>query len=143
MLASLRDELKQAMRDRNEPKKNALRLVIAEIERLPEKDSTDLKRQQSVIRKLIEGNKETLPLLPEGDARIATLTWENEFLSGLLPKTLSVEEIKIILNEVVDKIIAAKSDGQATGEAMKHLKAKNAEVQGGDVQIVVKEIRGS
>ena len=42
----------------------------------------------------------------------------------------------------LESIKGAKSDGQATGVAMKHLKASGAVFEGNDVAAAVKQIRG-
>jgi uncharacterized protein YqeY len=63
-------------------------------------------------------------------------------LSALLPKQLSVDDIVAALASEHDAIKAAKSDGQATGIAMKHLKSTGAAVSGNDVGAAVKQIRG-
>ena len=47
--------------------------------------------------------------------RIATLARENDLLSELLPKGLSVAEIQVLLMPAAESIRAAASDGQATG----------------------------
>jgi uncharacterized protein YqeY len=134
------------MLSRDAQKTSILRTLISEIERQPACGTADAQRRLefAVVRKLIEGNSETLKHLPVEDARHAALTWENEFLSALLPKTLSVAEVKAMLLGAhnLEAIKTAKSDGQATGEAMKYLKGQSAEVQGQDVQAAVKEIRG-
>lgn len=141
----LREQLTIAMKAKDEPRKSVLRLVIAEIERMPSCGTEDAQKASELrcIRKLIEGNKETIAVMPKEDARLAPLVWENEFLSELLPKTLNIDEIKVELIAVQDKIVQAKSEGQATGEAMKHLKSKKLEVLGNDVQSVVRELRGN
>lgn len=147
LLTDLREQLKRSMKDRDQQKTNICRMVVAEIERQPPCGTESAQRQLEfrVVRKLIEGNTETLKYMPVNDDRYGPLVWENEFLSALLPKTLSAAEIKAMLLGApnLEAIKTAKSDGQATGEAMKFLKSQSAEVQGGDVQAAVKEIRGA
>jgi uncharacterized protein YqeY len=137
MINELRVKLTQAMKDRNERQKNALRFIIAELER---QNSDETK----VIRKVIANNSETLAVMPTDDARYADLVWENEFYNSLLPTMLSVEQIEGLLVEVSDAIKLAKDIGPATGIAMKLFKTKNiTNVSGQDVQTVVKKIRES
>jgi uncharacterized protein YqeY len=142
-MQDFREQLKKAMLARDEKTRNILRLLISEIERQPvvpnpNPQATTLR----VIRKLIEGNKETLAALPTGDARIPPLEWENDFLGKLMPATLSVQEIATHLMCVEDMIKSAKSDGQAMGVAMKYLKNRG-EVLGDDVQAAVKILRAT
>ena len=47
-----------------------------------------------------------------------------------------------LLAPVREAIVSAKSDGQATGVAMKHLKPSGVAVDGGDVGAAVKAMRG-
>lgn len=142
----LREQLKLHMKNREQQKTNICRMVISEFERQPVCKTLISAEQQEfrVVRKLIEGNTETLKYMPTNDDRYAALVLENEFLSALLPKTLSAAEIKTMLLSApnLEQIKTANSDGKAIGEAMKFLKSQSAEVQGSDVQEVVKEIRG-
>jgi uncharacterized protein YqeY len=95
----------------------------------------------AVVRKLVKSNEETLAA-SQGDAeKTATLTRENQLLGDLLPKGLSVAELQALLGAVADAIRAAANDGQATGVAMKHLKASGVSAPGADVGAAVRAIR--
>jgi hypothetical protein len=72
----------------------------------------------------------------------ATLARENAILLGLLPATLTPDQIVEKLGSVAADVRAAKNDGQATGVAMKHLKSMGTAVQGNDVTAAVKKMRG-
>ncbi len=100
----------------------------------------DDEETQAILRKLIKSNEETLGNVSGAEQR-ATLERENEVLKTFLPKSLSVEEIVAALGAVTDAIKAAGNDGQATGVAMKHLKASGAQVSGKDVTEAVKKLR--
>src|SRR5262249_25424033 len=98
-----------------------------------------------IIRKLIAGNDETRREL-EGRGQTAhpsyeRLARENAYLQTLLPRTLDRAAIRRELEPVAAELRAAKSDGQATGLAMKHLKQGGLAVQGEDVAAAVKELR--
>jgi uncharacterized protein YqeY len=116
-----------------------LRLIVGELERA---NCTKEQQELAVIRKLVTDNNETLLSMPESDERYSKLKNENVFFESLLPKLLPIEEIRNLLltEEIVSRITTAKNDGQAMGEAMKHLKGKS--VNGKDVEVIVKEIRG-
>jgi hypothetical protein len=73
----------------------------------------------------------------------ATLEREIALLSALLPATMTLEAILAALVPVKDAVIAAKSEGQATGVAMKHLKSTGANASGTDVAAAIKQLRGS
>lgn len=140
------DEIKkrsmQAMKDRDTVAKEVLRVALGEIqvaEARAGRDATD-EESVAVVRKLIKSNEETRGVSAD-DAQKATLTREIEVLAALLPKTLGVDEIVVALEPVRDALRAAKSDGQATGVAMKHLKTAGAVVTGNDVSAAVRQVR--
>jgi hypothetical protein len=101
---------------------------------------------EKIVRKTMLGNQETMGLMEQKgmvNAAHARLAAENVFLQTLLPKTLGVAEILAALDEVADAVRAAKSDGQATGVAMKHLKGKGLKVLGDDVSAAARQLRGA
>jgi hypothetical protein len=59
----------------------------------------------------------------------------------LLPQTLSEVEVMDCLEPLEADIMSVKSDGQATGIAMKFFKERGAQVDGKIVTGVVKNIR--
>lgn len=65
---------------------------------------------------------------------------ENAFFTTMLPTTLTVEEIKVILAEIRDDLLAAKA-GAAVGVAMKFLKPKGLKVLGDDVKVAVEQLK--
>jgi len=94
----------------------------------------------AILRKLVKSNEETLASTTEADQR-AVLQQEIEILGSYLPKSLSVPEITAALAPVLEQILAAGNDGQATGIAMKQLKSLGAAVNGKDVGAAIKELR--
>ena len=62
-------------------------------------------------------------------------------LSSLLPTADGRPEFVAALAPQADAIKAAGNDGQATGIAMKHLKASGASVDGKTVAEAVKQLR--
>ena len=96
-----------------------------------------------IVRKLVESNRETLSKLEDGIAK-ETLIQEIDILEGFLPKEWDEDQIfEFIENAsgLMDSIANAKSDGEATGKAMKVLKSSKAPVAGKTVAAVVKSIR--
>jgi hypothetical protein len=96
---------------------------------------------------MVESNTETLAQLRSHDRadapQVAVLEREITFLKSILPETLDADAIVRALAPVREDIVNAKSDGQATGVAMKHLKSQSLNVQGQDVSVAVKQIRSS
>lgn len=141
----LADEIKKrsmlAMREGRTLEKDVLRVVLGEIQTAEARSgSSSDEEAQAIIRRLIKSNEETLSLTTD-KPRQAALRDELTILRSLLPQTLSVDAIVAAVASVHDAIKAASNDGQATGVAMKLLKAQGALVTGKDVTEAVKKIR--
>lgn len=140
------DEIKarmfRAMKAGNTLEKEILRVALGEIttEAAREGRTGSDEETFAILRKLIKSNEETLAST-EDSARRDELTKESQVLAEFLPPSLGPEEVLSTLGPVRDQIRAAKSDGQATGIAMKHLKAAQAVVDGKLVASVVQGIR--
>jgi uncharacterized protein len=140
------DEIKKhiaaAMKSGDTVARDVLRLALGEIQTAEARKNAALSEDEGMaaLRKLIKSNEETLSLSVEGEGA-AALRREIDVLSALLPKSLSVDAIVAALESERDAIKAAKSDGQATGIAMKHLKAGGHVVSGNDVGAAIKKMR--
>ena len=140
------DELKKrimtAMKGGDTIARDVLRLALGEIQTAEARKNAPASDDEATaaVRKLMKSNEETLALSAEGD-RAVTLRKENEILSSLLPKQMTADEIVSALMTEHDAIKAARTDGQATGIAMKALKASGASVSGTEVGLAVKAIR--
>lgn len=137
----LRSEIQSALKIKDDIKKNVLRVALGEIDTLASRQGTVSDENcYNILRKLIENNKETISLTSSEEQK-NILSLENDVLFTFLPRTLSVEEIKNNLSTVINDIKSAKSDGQAVGCAMKHLKQLSLSVTGADVSKAVSELR--
>lgn len=136
------DELKQrmfaAMKAKNTVEKEIIRTVIGDVTSTGA-DADDA-RVLSVVKKLIKSNEETLKSSSD-EAQKATLNQELEILRQLVPAGLSPEQLAAALLDVAEAIRAAGNEGQATGIAMKHLKATQVEADGKAVAAAVKALR--
>jgi uncharacterized protein YqeY len=123
--------------------RDVLRLALGEIQTAEARKNASLSEEDAAaaLRKLIKSNEETLAALVAGDDRVAALKREIEVLASLLPAQMNAAQIVAALAGQIDAIKGAGSDGQATGIAMKHLKASGAAVSGGEVTAAVKQIR--
>ena len=141
------DEIKkrtmQAMKAKDELARDVLRVALGEIQTAEARATRSLSEEEAtaIVRKLVKSNEETLALASTGE-RADALRRENEILRELLPSVLSVAQIVDALASQAEAIRAAKSDGQATGLAMKHLKGTGAVFEGSDVTLAVKQMRG-
>jgi uncharacterized protein len=147
MARMLVDEIKghitAAMKSGDKVARDVLRLALGEIQTAEARANAPVADADAAaaLRKLIKSNEETLAAIGE-DPRSVTLRREIEVLKELLPAQMSVEQIVGALAEQQGAIREAKSDGQATGTAMKHLKSVGAAVDGNDVAAAVRQIRG-
>lgn len=144
LVEEIKKRVATAVRESDTVARDVLRLALGEIQTAEARKNAPLGEEEAAaaLRKLIKSNEETLAALPEGDARVTTLRREVEVLTALLPAQLTVAQIVEALASQLDAIKAAKGDGQATGIAMKHLKATGASASGADVTAAVKQIRG-
>ena len=143
LIDEIKTRMTRAMRERDDVVRNILGLAVGEIQTAEARANRALGDDEAtaVVRKLLKSNEETLSLTSADDARAAVLRREIETLAALLPKSLTVAQIVETLAPVADAIRAAKSDGQAMGVAMKHLKAAGAVAGAPDVQQALKQVR--
>jgi uncharacterized protein YqeY len=158
LIESIKSQLTLSIKEKNEVKKGILRVILGDLstyEARLGKTATD-EEVQKIIKKIMEGNLETLsylkfPYLKDAEGslsheqQVAKLNEENAILDSFLPKTLSVLEIKDVFNFsstcIVNDIKSAKNDGQATGIAIKWFKQFQIAVENNDIAAVVREMR--
>jgi uncharacterized protein len=142
LIDQIKSRITQAMKAKSTVEKEVLRVALGEMQ-IAETRAGSLSEEEAaaIVRKLVKSNHETLVLTTD-EAQKQTLTQEIQILESLLPKTLSAEEIVSLLEPVADQLRAAKSAGQATGVAVKHLKSIDANAGGKDVAAAVQRIRG-
>lgn len=145
LIEQMRAEFTAAMKSGDALRRDTLRTVVGEAEAVAIRQNKPVTDEMvfGVIRKTIEGNVESLAHLPKTDPRHDKLTQESFILTAYLPVVLTLDQVLVELVGVAADITAAKSDGQATGVAMKALKAKQLAVDGNTVTQAVKQIRTS
>jgi uncharacterized protein YqeY len=143
---ALTDEIKTRMRAalqaRDPVTKDILGLAIGEIQTAEARANRALEDAEAlaVIRKLLKSNEETLAATTVSEDA-AKLRKENEVLASLLPKSMDLDAIVAALAPVAEGVRAARSDGQAMGVAMKHLKSVGAVAESSDVKEAVARVR--
>jgi uncharacterized protein YqeY len=143
----LRAKLTEARKTGATEIKNVLGVILGDVDTVEARTKKDMPdaEVEKLLRKLVESNMETLTQLKAhqraDDPRAAVLEREMAYLKSLLPQTLDTKAIADALEAVRADIVNAKSDGQATGVAMKHLKSLSLNAQGQDVSAVVKQFR--
>jgi uncharacterized protein YqeY len=145
--SAVREKFEQAKRVGNREEKNLLSVILGDVATAEARTGKELPdgEVEKLLRKMVESNTETLAQLRShnrADApQVAVLEREIAFLKSILPETLDADAIVRALEPVRADIVNAKSDGQATGVAMKHLKSLSLNVQGQDVSAAVKLFR--
>lgn len=142
----LKEEIKRhmmaAIKAHDTVTKEVLRVVVGDLDMAELRAGKPLVQEEvdAIVRKLVKSNEETLKL-SEAEAQREELRQELVVLRGLLPQSLDPAAVLEALAPVADAIRAAGNDGQATGVAMKHLKAQGALVESKDVTAAVKQLR--
>jgi len=126
----IKADLKTAMKTQDTPKKEALRVVIGELGRLPEKDLCD-KDVLQVIKKLIKSEKEVLNR--QGAEAPSDYL---KVLEAYLPAMASESEIAEWIRANID-FADYNNKMQAMGDIMRHF-GSNAD--GNTVRKVLQEI---
>jgi uncharacterized protein YqeY len=145
MLADdLKARMMQAMKEKDEVARTVLGVARGEVQTAEARANRPLADEEvaAILRKLVKSNEETLAAAPDGQGA-AALKREIEVLTALLPSRLTLAQLVDALTPQRDAIRAAKSDGQATGIAMKHLKSTGASFDGTDAATAVKQIRAT
>lgn len=135
----IKEQIVIATKAKKEHTKNVLKVVLGDIDMQEVRNKNDLTDGEiiKIVRKTLQGVEEMLSY-KSGDIGLEE---EKAVLSSLLPKQLSKEDVLAALGSKVEEIKSAKSDGQATGLAMKHFKESKLSVDGTLVAEVIKDIR--
>ncbi len=141
----LMEDLKVAMREKNEVRKNTVQMVRAAILQI-EKDKGIVVEDDKIIEiiaKEVKGKKDALVDFEKGGREdlIEQTNSEIAILQEYLPKQLSKEEIKVELEKVIAELGATSMKDM--GPVMKEAKARiGAGADGRTINEVVKELLG-
>jgi len=120
--ASIRQDLKQAMKEKDEEKKNTLRIVIGEFSRFETKELADAEVVK-ILRKLIKSEQETL-----AHAGGPAVSRYIDILESYLPNPASDEAIRAWIIENID-FSQYKNKMQAMRDIMSHFGASADGIQ--------------
>ena len=141
----LMEDLKEAMRSKNEIKKNTVQMVRAAILQI-EKDKgiqVEDDRILEIIAKEVKTKRDVIKDFEKAERQdlIDQTNQEIEVLQQYLPKQLSREEIKVELEKIIAEIGATTMKDM--GAIMKEAKAKmGASADGKIINEVAKEVMG-
>ncbi len=142
MKKKLLADLKEAMKEKNEIKKNAIQMVRAGILQIEKDKGIELSNEQiiDVIAKEVKKRKDSIADYEKGGREdlVKQIKEEITYLEKYLPEQLSKEEIDKIVKEVI------KETGATTikdmGKVMKSAKEKiGAQADGKTINEVVRE----
>ena len=143
----LADELKDAMKSQDKPRRDVIRQVQTEVATTKSQpDFTDevndafyQKVIGSYVKKMDKSRAEYADLGDRGEEMASKLAFEVEYLSQWLPKKLSEEETRSLVGSAISALGVAgdeKAAGRVIGELMKN---HGKDLDGGLVNRLVRE----
>lgn len=141
LIDELRERMKAAMKAQKTVEKELYRTALGEITMTAHTQGVEASDALvlEVLKKMRKSNEQTLAVAPAEQR--AQLEQELVLLGDLLPKSATLESVLEALGAVTDAVRGAKSDGAATGVAMKHLKSQGVEADGKLVGQAVAKLR--
>lgn len=141
----LLEDLKNAMKEKDEIKKNTVQMVRAAILQVEKDKGVTLEDNQilDIIAKESKKRKDSLVDIEKSGREdlICGVKQEIEILAEYLPKQLSKEEITVIVKDIIEKTGATSMKDM--GMVMKEAKANmGASADGKTINEVVKELLG-
>ena len=141
----LMEDLKEAMKNKNEIKKNTVQMVRAAILQIEKDKGIQVEDDKilEIIAKEVKTKNDVLKDFEKAERQdlIEQTNKEIEVLQKYLPKQLSKEEIKVELEKIIAEIGATTMKDM--GAIMKEAKAKmGASADGKTINEVAKEIMG-
>lgn len=139
ILTVLQDEMKVAMRSRDQVRLDALRLMVSSI-KYAQVDSPNITDEQiaEVLKKEAKKRRESIVAYKAGNREelAAKEQYELDLIESYLPKGMSEDEVRAKVKEALDNA-KPENFGMAMNAAMKVI-GKDAE--GGTVAKIVKEL---
>lgn len=150
----IRTDMLAAVKSRDNPKRDILKLVLGEIDLQVARTGVQLSddRVFQIIRKILDGLQITLDEMNKRAKTIKDFDFfkitaiENEYaiLSPYLPKMLTLDEIVQALPDEIKVQIKSSTPedyGKMTGTVMKYLKGKGLSVEGNSVKLAILNIK--
>jgi len=142
MKKKLLEDLKEAMKEKNEIKKNAIQMVRAGILQIEKDKGIELTDEQIIelISKEVKKRKDSIADYEKGGREdlVNQINEEIGYLEKYLPKQLTEEEITVIVKEIIAELGATTMKDM--GKVMKAAKEKmGVTADGKTINKVVKE----
>ena len=143
MLQKLKDDLKQAMKEKNILKRDTIRLIMSGIKQIEVDQRREVTEEDVIklIQKGVKQREDAINFAKDGGREdlVKQNQAEIDILSSYLPKQLSDEELKEAIKQIIQKVGATsmKEMGKVMGVATKELSGK---ADGKRINLVVKEL---
>ena len=142
MKKKLLEDLKEAMKEKNEIKKNAIQMVRAGIVQIEKDKGIELTDEQIIelISKEVKKRKDSIADYEKGGREdlVNQINEEISYLEKYLPKQLTEEEITVIVKQIIAELGATTMKDM--GKVMKAAKEKmGVTADGKTINKVVKE----
>ena len=140
LLDTLQDEMKVAMKARDQSRLDALRLMVSAI-RYVEVDSPNLSDEQmvEVMKKEAKKRREAIEAYKAAgrDESAQKEQYELTLIESYLPKTMSEDEVRNKVLSIKNQVLSTGNFGAGMQVAMKELKGQ---AEGGVISKIVKEL---
>lgn len=128
-LATLQQAMIAAMKAKDKPRKDAISALVSAVKKVGIdagcRDDIPPSMVDQVILKEIKTVKEQIDTCPDSRADLKSeYQFRYDVMQEFAPKLLSAEEIKTILQEKYEEVLATKNKGQIMKTVMAELKGK-------------------
>lgn len=144
MLEKIKNDLNQALKDKDEVKVSVLRMLVSEIHNKQISNKSDEISDDEiikVIRQQVKKTKESIEAYKQGkrDDLVKKESQELDILNKYLPQEMSQDELEKVIKEIIDgvKPQGPQDFGKVMSKAMKRLSGR---VDGSKVSEVVKKL---
>ena len=144
MLERIKNDLNQALKDKDEVKVSVLRMLVSEIHNKQISNKSDEISDDEiikVIRQQVKKIKESIEAYKQGkrDDLVKKESQELDILNKYLPQEMSPDELEKVIKDIIDgvKPQGPQDFGKVMSEAMKRLSGR---VDGSKVSEVVKKL---
>jgi uncharacterized protein YqeY len=141
LLSDIKQDLKQAMLDKNDLVRDTIRMFLSEVQRyeIDNKEEVDDTKALQIINKMIKQRNDSISQFKDGgrDDLADKEQSEVDILSKYKPAQLSEEEVAVKVNEAIEQ--SGASSMQDMGKVMGQLKSLAGSADMGLISKLVKE----
>ena len=143
MLQKLKNDLKQAMKDKNVLKRDTIRLIMSGVKQIEVDQRREVSEEDvlKLIQKGVKQREDAISFAKDGGREdlVEQNQAEIDILTSYLPKQMDDKELKEAIKQIIQKVGATtmKEMGKVMGLATKELSGK---ADGKRINIAVKEM---